>query len=437
MCFFNEKAMICLFIFLLPTLLNAKFISKNIYLSSFTKAPWKYISKFGMDYGTGDYDFKIRFTKSFYEDSHGIKTVSLHLHALMDEHWDEVQNIENCQEREHLSRLTLDIDIPTNGEWSHKIIGHLTQTARPRVWFIVLSDCENRIQDLSEKAKDKLWGNKLQIEMNFINTNHSHLSYEEQGLMLPYCIILIIFLIIFGMNFNIFYKYYKKEEQIDYPLLLVNIVVVVEFWALLFEIFHLLIYESNGKGFFLFNLLNQIFDITAQFMIIVIFILVGWGWTINYMNLEDFEFFLPLLSFVGIIHLLIVGLGRLTDDEFTKNHDYEGFAGYLIIVLRVGLYIYFVMGIHDTFKQARFKIKSFIIKFGFLGTIYFLAFPILVLITSTFVASYVKHKVIMLGTLILESLVLIILTRIFTNKGGEYYDVSFKGKTLLPNNKFE
>lgn len=390
-----------------------------------------------MDYGTGDFDIKLRFTKSLYDDSFGIRSVTVQMHSLMDENWDEIQYIEDCRDKERFSKLTLDVEVPTNGEWSDKTIGHLTQMTRPRVWFMVLSDCNNHIRDLSEKGKDKLWGNKIQIEIQYINTNKSHLSFEEQGLMGPYLIILLIYIVIIALNFNVFFKYYRKEEEVDYPLLLVNIVLVIEFWALLLEVLHLIIYESNGKGFFLFNLLNQILDISAQFLIVVIFILVGWGWTINYMNLENFEFFLPLLAFIGIIHLLVVGLSRLTDDDFTKNHDYEGFAGYLIIFLRLGLYIYFIMGIRDTFQQARFKIKSFIIKFGILGSVYFLTFPGLVVITSYFVAAYVKHKVVMLGTLLLESLVLIALTRIFTSKGGDYYDVSFKSKSLLPNNKFE
>ena len=390
-----------------------------------------------MDYGTGDFEFKLRFTKSIYDDAYAIRNVQIQMHAMMDENWDEIQSVEPCLEKEKFSKLTMDVEIPTNGEWSALIPGHLTQTARPRVWFMVLSDCTGRITEITDRSKDKLWGNKLQIELKFTNTDNSHLSYEEQGLMTPYLIILCIYVVIILLNFNIFYKYYKREDQIDYPLLLVNIVLVIEFWALFCEIVHLATYESNGRGLFIFNLLNQIFDISAQFMIIIIFILVGWGWTINYLNLENFEFFLPLLSFVGIIHLLIVGLSRLTDDEFTKNHDYEGFAGYLIICLRVSLYIYFMMGVYDTFKQARFKIKSFILKFGVLGTIYFLAFPTLVLVATYFVAAYVRHKVVMLGTLLIESFVLIVLTRIFTNKAGDYYDVSYKGKSLLPNNKFE
>ena len=95
------------------------------------------------------------------------------------------------------------------------------------------------------------------------------------------------------------------------------------------------------------------------------------------------------------------------------------------------------MGIIDSYKKARFKIKPFVIKYSVLGTVYFLTFPIMVFITNIFVASYYRHKVVMIGSFIMELGVLGILTRVFTGKGGDYYDASFKGKTLLPSNKFE
>lgn len=432
------KIIICFFsLFIVFQITSSKYISKNIYISTFLKTPHKYVSKFGMNYGNGKFKFRTRFTKSINDKSDGYQYAQFALHSMMDENWDNVQQTENCKEKEKYSKLSLNINTPTNGEWSEYTDGILSQSARPRVWFFIITDCDNRLSELFDKYKEKQWGNRLQIEMIFMNTDNSHLSFEEQGLLLPFSLILCVFFLIIINNLNLLYKYYKKEEEIDYPLLLVNIALITEFLALLFEILHLWIYESNGKGFFLFNLLNQIFDITSQFLITVIFILVAWGWTINYINLEEFEFFVPLLAFIGILHVLVVGLSRLTDDEFSKNHDYEGFAGYIIIIMRIGLYIYFKMGIVDSYKKARFKIKTFVIQFGVLGTVYFLCFPILIFITSSFVAIYVRHKVIMLGTLLLESIVIIILTRMFTNKGGDYYDASYKGKTLLPNNKFE
>lgn len=424
-----------LFLLFLP-LLFSKQITKNIYLSTYLKSGNKYITKFTMDYGVGSFEFRSKFSKSV-SDSASPSTLSLQLHAMLDEDFEKVEREQDCYKKVAFSKYTVNIDTPTSGEWSIVKQGTLSQTTRPRIWFFMLTDCDNKGNELFNNFKDKQWGNRLQIEMTFYNTNGSHLSFEEQDLRLVYFIFLIALFVMIFANMTILIRYYKKEEEIDYPLLLINIAVGVEFLALFLELMHILIYESNGRGFFLFNLLNQIFDITAQFLITVIFILVAWGWTINYMNLEEFEFFVPILAFIGVLHVITVGLSRLTDDEFSKNHDYEGFAGYLILIMRVGLFAYFMMGIIDSYKKARFKIKPFVIKYSVLGTVYFLTFPLMVFITNIFVASYYRHKVVMIGSLIMELGVLGILTRVFTGKGGDYYDASFKGKTLLPSNKFE
>lgn len=39
---------------------------------------------------------------------------------------------------------------------------------------------------------------------------------------------------------------------------------------------------------------------------------------------------------VGIGQMMIVGLGKLSDDHYTKFHKYEGWTGYTITLLYVG-----------------------------------------------------------------------------------------------------
>jgi len=40
--------------------------------------------------------------------------------------------------------------------------------------------------------------------------------------------------------------------------------------------------------------------------------------------------------------MMIIGLGKLTDDHYTKYHKYEGWPGYAILVLYIGQYAYFL-----------------------------------------------------------------------------------------------
>ena len=52
------------------------------------------------------------------------------------------------------------------------------------------------------------------------------------------------------------------------------------------------------------------------------------------------------------------------------------------------MFVYFLFGLRDTLGVAREKVKSFIYKFGIYGSIYFLALPIILLISS-FIEAYV------------------------------------------------
>ena len=95
--------------------------------------------------------------------------------------------------------------------------------------------------------------------------------------------------------------------------------------------------------------------------------------------------------------MMIVGLGKITDDSMYKYHQYESWAGIVIVILRLGLFAYFLVGIQQTIKKARIKIKLFIQKLAIIGSCYFLAFP-LILFIALFLAPYLRYKLVTFGT---------------------------------------
>lgn len=134
--------------------------------------------------------------------------------------------------------------------------------------------------------------------------------------------------------------------------------------------------------------------------------------------------------------MMIIGLSKLTDDESHKYHQYGGIPGWIIVILRLGMFLYFLFGVRDTMKTAREKVKLFITKFTVFGSLYFLAFPIILFISS-FIAGYVQHRVITIGTLIMQSSAIVIMSLLFTSKSGDYYNASLRSNPLLPTGKFD
>lgn len=74
-------------------------------------------------------------------------------------------------------------------------------------------------------------------------------------------------------------------------------------------------------------------EVLSTFLLSVYLLLVSWGWTINYMELDSFDVIVPLAILMGIIDLMIMGLGKLTDNSDNKFHLYDGWVGYVIFVI--------------------------------------------------------------------------------------------------------
>ncbi len=93
--------------------------------------------------------------------------------------------------------------------------------------------------------------------------------------------------------------------------------------------------------------------------------------------------------------MILVVLGKITtEDEHNKYHNFEGVLGKILVLIRTIVYCVFIYGIKDTYTKSSDKIKIFLRQLTIFGTIYFLAFPILVVVASTIIASYFRHIVI-------------------------------------------
>ena len=74
------------------------------------------------------------------------------------------------------------------------------------------------------------------------------------------------------------------------------------------------------------------------------------------MDLDDFDILIPIGLFVGIIELLIAGVGKINDDSEFKFHPYDSWAGFVLVLIRMVLFLYFSFGIKYIYKNSRNKI---------------------------------------------------------------------------------
>lgn len=53
-------------------------------------------------------------------------------------------------------------------------------------------------------------------------------------------------------------------------------------------------------------------------------------------SIEDFDLFLPVSIMLGLFQIIIIGLGRLADNEENFMHRYDNFVGWILVVFNVG-----------------------------------------------------------------------------------------------------
>jgi len=175
----------------------------------------------------------------------------------------------------------------------------------------------------------------------------------------------------------------------------------------------------------------------------LILILIASGWAIDYFELKDMDLYVPLVLIIAVLHALIVGLGKINNEEHTKFHDYESLPGWIIIVLKFiffGIFWYFgketLNKLENDGKDDVDKI-DLVKRILFWGSVYLLSFPIIVITTSIMIEPYLRHKVITVGSIILQVIVSMILTYLFSSKRSQYFQFSWKNKTLLPSDKLD
>ncbi|KRX01907.1 hypothetical protein PPERSA_05746 [Pseudocohnilembus persalinus] len=352
----------------------------------------------------------------------------------MDREWQQLDQSLTCAEKQkeqrtHRSKKSINLKNTEKIRWGKVKAGTVSQPRNRRVWFFALAACD--LEQINQVIKENRGqGIKIEIELTLLN-NQSHFGSDEIGFIWPIGFILFFYIgiLLYGIQYII--KQNQKIEEIDVPLIVILSALGLSIFSLFFQLIHQISYSYNGQGLFVLDLFSEMTEVLSTFLLSVFLLLVSWGWTINYMELDSFDVIVPLAILMGIIDLMIMGLGKLTDNSDSKYHLYDGWVGYVILVIQIGLFIYFQFGLNNIKQKASIKLKSFIQQLSFFGSLYFLAIPIL-LVISWFFAFYDRNIIITLGTLLIQAAAFIVLIYLNTSQKSAYYKVSMKSQGILP-----
>jgi len=340
------------------------------------------------------------------------------------------------------AKVTSHVD-DVDGTTTFSFQWEIEHEARAHSWYLVASDCaleQNQGQD------------DMAYEITFLGEGGTQLSAEDGGMVFVYLAAVVM------MGLGGVYGAYLTNQHLEETQRGIHLVVrllaaayCVQCLSIGLESMHLTLIEVYGAGSFLMDTVAEICEGLATLLISFILICLASGWTLvessedrNRVNSVATILRDPKLLFRGFNLAVALVLVMLTasvcliifnkqgDGDFRKFHDHESFAGRLLIALRLFLGAYFAFSLVTTLRSQRQHshlskdqtMESFLKSLLFLGTSYFLIFPIVVYIAEVFLPHYERHFFVETSVITVQCAIMAALAYQFLAKSSVYRRLS-------------
>jgi len=381
---------------------------------------WKYVSKFAYGIGAGQYAIRVKLTRP--RTLHDEANMSLEFY--LDEKWPDAEAIKDPCERRKLVHFTSELIVNNRGKWGPWSNGTCSQRVRPHVWFVAVSECNESHGMPSSR-------HTLEFEFHARQENGSHFGVEMHWMLESNMIYLIgftLFLYRFRVAVSAFLRSAGSIHTVIWTL---TAAMVLQYVAQCCHTLHLWVFRYNGAGLWGLDLVSEMLLMVAQVIQSSLLILIALGYTLLQSTVGDLDLMLLVSSPLGVIHIIIVAMSKLGDGHSYKFHENEGVFGWVLLTLRLLLYIWFMWAVRSTASTGGMNIKSFLLgQFQTAGSLYFLAYPLIFVATQQF-APYWQHFVLTTGLMIMQMGSNFWLASLFLQR-GEYFKVSTLNASLLP-----
>jgi hypothetical protein len=273
----------------------------------------------------------------------------------------------------------------------------------------------------------------MEVRVRLTGYDGGEFSHEDIGLLVMYSGLLVFYAILVGFILYNFYKDIQKTERIESPIMLLCIAVMLEALSVLTQWIHLLIYSYDGEGLTVLHIVSVMAEVMSEFVMSLLLVLLSSGWTVTYSDFYKTEGYVLLVALLVVFHMIVAGLTELTSDAYHKYHDYEGIQGILLVGARMAMLVYFLYGIFSTRRLSKAKAAPFLRVLTITGCVHLFAFPALIIVCF-FAAHYVRHKIITIGAIVVQTATMCFLLRLFSGN-TIYTKVSKHIEPPLPGGK--
>ena len=141
--------------------------------------------------------------------------------------------------------------------------------------------------------------------------------------------------------------YYKRNEDIDYPLILIAVSMGLQMLGLLFKLYHFWVYSRTGEDLHALEVVSRVWNLASDLSLTGLFIMLSKGWGVSDVKFVDnHEAEIVLGGFLLVLRYIWVLLGFFLEYRHESVfHIYDGVTGKLELLNTIIFYIWFYLSI--------------------------------------------------------------------------------------------
>ncbi|CAH0545819.1 unnamed protein product [Brassicogethes aeneus] len=211
------------------------------------------------------------------------------------------------------------------------------------------------------------------------NTSYSPLTYQfsfdRQNTLELYIIFWLCYMVLVPLQCH------AVKIQKHPVTRLFTVSLLLDFVALCLILIHTLKHAVDGEGYPKLEMMGDIFDILSRTTFMLLLLLLAKGWAVTRIDFTGKPLVFAIWLCYGVVHILLY-VWNLTEVDIIEDIDeYQTWPGWLIIVFRSLIMIWFLYELRTTMMYEHNSEKlNFLLHFAASSLVWFIYLPILALI---------------------------------------------------------
>ncbi|XP_075212644.1 integral membrane protein GPR180 isoform X2 [Lycorma delicatula] len=259
---------------------------------------------------------------------------------------------------------------------------NVTDLKEPRFWYVSLVACYRNMttcewHHLDEEAvlEYDIWLVNGNPNASSFNPLVYQFSFDRQNTMLLYLVFLLCYLVLVPLQL------YAVMRQHHPVTRLFTLSLLLEFVGLIFNLTDVIKFSLDGIGFHRLAIAGDILDILSRTTFMLLLLLLAKGWAVTRMELTWKPLVFTVWIVYGVVHILLYVWNMTEVDIIEDIDEYQTWPGWLILVLRCQIIVWFLLELRTTMLyEHNAKKLHFFLHFGASALVWFIYLPIIALI---------------------------------------------------------